>query len=107
MNKRNQIRCVLTDWSGSEENVAEGRILSSDPNDLVNGIALGPNAVKVLIEKAIQPDAFLWGPATTMFSVEEAVGDMTAWPDNCCVRLDFGFGAHDIAFTVIISYSAP
>lgn len=38
---------MLVDWSGNDENVAEGRLFSSDPGDSVNGIPLGPNAVSV------------------------------------------------------------
>ena len=62
---------MLVDWSGSDENVAEGRILSSEPDDFVNDIPLGLLAVKVLVESAIKSDAFLWSPATvcTMLSM--------------------------------------
>ncbi|KAL0690551.1 hypothetical protein Bca4012_090229 [Brassica carinata] len=72
VNKRAQPKCVLVDWSGSDENVAEGRIISSESEDFVNDIPLGPLAVKVLVETAIKSDAFLWRPATGMFIVEHA-----------------------------------
>ena len=75
----------MVDWSGSDENVAEGRIISSESEDFVNDIPLGPLAVKVLVETAIKSDAFLSRPATGMFIVEHAVGEMIAWPASKCV----------------------
>ena len=57
--KRSHPKCVLVDWSGSDEDVGEGRILSSDPDDLVNDRLLGPIDLKVLVESATKADAFL------------------------------------------------
>jgi len=91
---------VLVDWSGSDENVAEGRILSSEPDDFVNDIPLGPLGVKVLVESAIKSDAFLWRPATGMYNVEHAVGEMIAWPVNKCVFIDQGMYSEDIPLRV-------
>lgn len=91
---------MLVDWSGSDENVAEGRIISSEPDDFVNDIPLGPLAVKLLVESAIKPDAFLWRPATGMYNVEQAVGEMIAWPVNKCVFLDHGMYSEDIPLRV-------
>ena len=54
--KRAQSKCVLVDWSSSDENFAEGRIISSELEDFVNDIPLGPLAVKVLVETAIKYD---------------------------------------------------
>ncbi|KAL0713456.1 hypothetical protein Bca4012_020434 [Brassica carinata] len=39
-------KCYLVDWSAVDVNVAEGRVVSSEPYELVNGIPLEPNAVK-------------------------------------------------------------
>ena len=75
----------MVDWSGSDEIVAEGHIISSESEDFVNDIPLGPLDVKVLVETAIKSDAFLWKPATGMFIVEHAVGEMIAWPASKCV----------------------
>ena len=46
MNKKSHPKCVLVDWCGNDENVGEGRIVSSDPDDLVNDCRLGPNDLK-------------------------------------------------------------
>ena len=88
----------MVDWSGSDEDVGEGRILSSDPDDLVNDCRLGP---KGLVESATKADAFLWRPATKMFTMEEAVGQIIAWPASKCVLLDKELQIEDIAPLVI------
>lgn len=75
-------RCVLVDWTGSDEFVAEGVIMSEDPQELVYGI---PNCVKVLVETAIKPDACLSRPVGEMCLIEEAVGGFIAWPANYCM----------------------
>ena len=90
----------MVDWSGSDENVAEGRIISSESEDFVNDIPLGPLAVKVLVETAIKSDAFLWRPATGMFIVEHAVGEMIAWPASKCVMSNEGIFTEDIPLRV-------
>ncbi|XP_013615422.1 PREDICTED: uncharacterized protein LOC106321723, partial [Brassica oleracea var. oleracea] len=48
VNKIPQKKCLLIDWADEDGNVAEGRIISSDPEDIVNDSRLGPNDVKVL-----------------------------------------------------------
>lgn len=92
---------MLVDWSGTAEDVAVGRILSSDPADFVNDIPLGPVAVKVLVETATNESAFLWRPATAMFTIGEAVGHIIAWPANNCVISDQELVPEDIAPRVI------
>ncbi|KAG7536590.1 Patatin-like phospholipase domain [Arabidopsis suecica] len=97
VNKRSHPKCVLVDWSGSDENIGEGRILSSDPDDLVNDCRLGPTDLKVLVETATKADAFLWRPATKMFTIQEAIGQIIAWPTSKCVLLDKELQIEDIA----------
>ncbi|KAL0716221.1 hypothetical protein Bca4012_065543 [Brassica carinata] len=94
--RRAHPKCVLVDWSGSDENVAEGRVMSSEPDDFVNDIPLGPLAVKVFVETAIKSDAFLWRPATGMCIVEQALGELIAWPANKWVLSDQGMYYEDI-----------
>ncbi|CAA7018547.1 unnamed protein product, partial [Microthlaspi erraticum] len=77
--------------------VAEGRILSSDPEDFINDIPLGPNSVKVLVETAIMTEAFLWRPAPDMFTVAQAVGEIIAWPQCSALLIDNGVESEDIA----------
>lgn len=88
MNRTGLPKCVLVDWSGSDEYVAEGCIMSEDPQELVHGIPIGPNRVKVLVESAIKPQTFLWRPAGDMNTIEEAVGGIIAWPANYCIIAD-------------------
>lgn len=75
------------DCNGCDEIVAEGRVLSSDSNELVYQIPLGPNAMKILIEFPRITDAYLWRTAATMTRVGEAKDMIVAWPaDRVVVR---------------------
>lgn len=71
---------MIMDWTGSGEVVAEGRRSSTDPKAMVQNIPLGPNAMRVWVDLAKKPDAFLWRPTAEMTSIEEAVGCTIAWP---------------------------
>lgn len=73
-------KCMIMDWTGSGEVVAEGRRSSTDPKAMVQNIPLGPNAMRVWVDLAKKPDAFLWRPTAEMTSIEEAVGCTIAWP---------------------------
>ncbi|KAK9943326.1 hypothetical protein M0R45_008938 [Rubus argutus] len=73
-------KCKLLDWSGTEEIVAEGCWISSDPKELVNQIPLGPNAMKVWVDIPNIPDAFLWRPTSNMTFIQQAQGKTVAWP---------------------------
>ncbi|CAA7051756.1 unnamed protein product [Microthlaspi erraticum] len=96
VNQRTKPKCILFDWAGSEYKVAEGRILSFDHMDFINSIPLGPNSVKVLVEMAVNGDAFLWRPAQNMLCISQAVGETIAWPQNCVVALEEEFQPEDI-----------
>lgn len=71
---------MLLDWCGTDEIVAEGCVLSTDPKELVNHIHLGPNAMKVSVHIINNPDAFLWRPTINMTCIKEAHGKTIAWP---------------------------
>lgn len=73
MNTRAQPKCFLIDWTGTDDRVAEGHILSSDPQGLVHGIILGSNCVKVLVETSTKLETHLWRPASDMSGIEGAV----------------------------------
>lgn len=76
------------DWAtNDEEVVAEGRWQSVDPKALVNGLPLGPNAVKVLVDVVHYPDTFLWRPTAELSNLEDSLKSFVAWPFN---RIDFG-----------------
>lgn len=53
--------------------------MSDDPEEVVNGIALGPTVLKILVQIPIKPDMFLL-PATNMSFIKEARGKAIAWP---------------------------
>lgn len=55
-------------------------MLSDDPEEVVNGIALGPTVLKILVQIPIKPDMFLFRPATNMSFIKEARGKAIAWP---------------------------
>ena len=68
------------DWCGTDEIVVEGRVLSSDPNELVQLSPLGPDAMKIIIDISRKPDAFLWRPALYLTRIGEVEGEIVAWP---------------------------
>ena len=72
--------CFLVDWKG--EVVAEGRWSSSDPNTNVHGIPLGPDFMRVWVDIAISPSAYLFRPSHSMITIQEAVGSTIAWPSE-------------------------
>jgi len=85
---RSKPKCVLHDWSGTDDIVAEGIVMSSDRGDFVDNTPLGPGAYKVLVETAIKPEAWLWRPAKKIFTIGEAVGTVIAWSQNYFVVID-------------------
>ncbi|KAG7589117.1 Isoprenoid synthase domain superfamily [Arabidopsis suecica] len=89
VNKRSQPKCILIDWTGNGDAiVAEGRIITSDPDELVNDCRLGPSDVKVLVDTATVPNAYLWRPALNMCTIESAIGQIIAWPASKCVNIE-------------------
>lgn len=67
-------------WTGVDEVVAEGRVLSNDPSELINNIPLGPDAMKILIDIPRKPEVFLWRPTSSCTHIGEAKDDVVAWP---------------------------
>ncbi|XP_018463355.2 uncharacterized protein LOC108834515 [Raphanus sativus] len=96
-NTRSLPKCYLVDWASVDVKVAEGRVVSAEADELVNGIPLGPHAVKVLVETAIKADTFLWRPAQNMFTLEDAVGEMIAWHSDHCIVATAGLIPEDNA----------
>ena len=74
----NRSACHLLDWSG--EVVAEGRWCSSDPNTTVHGIPLGNKFMRVWVDVAKAPSAYLFRPSHAMLTIGEAIGSTVAWP---------------------------
>lgn len=45
-------------------------------------LRLGPNAMRVWVDVAKKPTAYLWRPTSHMSTIEEAVGSTVAWPSS-------------------------
>ncbi|KAL5561055.1 hypothetical protein UlMin_030802 [Ulmus minor] len=82
----NKTACYLLDWSG--EVVAEGRWCSSDPNVMVHGIPLGHQFMRVWVDVAKTPGAYLFRPNHEMLTIGEAVGSTVAWPTEKVIARD-------------------
>lgn len=78
-------KCKLVAWCGSDEVVGEGRWQSNEPKTLVNGLPLGPNAVKVFVEVVHVPKTFLWRPTAEMTYLEDSLLSYVSWPVNSVV----------------------
>ncbi|KAL0806892.1 hypothetical protein Bca101_099384 [Brassica carinata] len=59
VNKKSLKRCFIIDWADEDGNIGEGRIISSDPYDIVNDSLLSPTDVEVLVDSATEPEAYL------------------------------------------------
>ncbi|KAH7835359.1 hypothetical protein Vadar_025442 [Vaccinium darrowii] len=80
--------CKLLHWTGTGDVVDERRWSSSDPNERVHHIPLGPNAMRVWVDVAKNGAEFLWRPTSDMETIEDVIGTTVAWPvDN--VLMDF------------------
>ena len=73
-------KCLLLDWIGSGEVIAEGRWSSNDPSVLVHHVPLGPNAVRVWVDTVKIPNSFLWRPTSDIIVIDDALGTTVAWP---------------------------
>ena len=73
-------KCKLLDVDGSGKIVAEGVASSCDPSTLVHFIPLGPNAIRVWVEKSKFPSASLWRTSSEMECIDDAIGTTVAWP---------------------------
>ncbi|KAG8375899.1 hypothetical protein BUALT_Bualt09G0007100 [Buddleja alternifolia] len=62
-----------------KEIVAEGMLLSMDPNEKIDEFAIGHEYVKVVIKKAMKPDYFLIRPRRGISTIRQAVGKSVAW----------------------------
>ena len=70
----------MLDWSDTI--VAEGRWISSDPTIQIHGIPLGQDFMKLWVDAAIVPGAYLFRPNYAMLTRQEAVGSTVAWPSQ-------------------------
>ncbi|XP_062109647.1 uncharacterized protein LOC133821235 [Humulus lupulus] len=72
--------CYLLDWSDAI--IAEGHWDSSDPDLEVHRIPLGPDFMRVWVDVAVVPSAYLFCPNYAMLTIREAVGSTVAWPSQ-------------------------
>ncbi|KAL0405948.1 UNVERIFIED_CONTAM: hypothetical protein Slati_3908700 [Sesamum latifolium] len=63
----------------SKEIMAEGTLLSIDPNEKIDEVALGYEFIKVVIRKAIKPDYLLLRPRRGVNTIQDVVGKSVAW----------------------------
>ena len=59
------------DYIQNEEVVAVGRWQTKEPKSLVNGLPLGPNAIKVYVDEVLNPTAFIWRPTVGKTNMED------------------------------------
>lgn len=60
--------------------VAEGHWQTQEPKALVNGLPLGPKAVKVYVDVVHAPQTFIWRPTLDTTYLEECLMSFVAWP---------------------------
>ena len=73
----------IYDWNSTGVTVAEGSLCSTDQDDLVNDIPLGPGVAIVKVDVAVVEDAYQWRPVSDeMFLMSHAVKMKISWPQN-------------------------
>ena len=68
------------DIDGRKLVVAEGRVHSTDPNQMVHFVRLGPNAARMWVDAVMVDDADIWRKPDEIESMEDAHGSSIAWP---------------------------
>ncbi|CAE5959401.1 unnamed protein product [Arabidopsis arenosa] len=72
-------RCKVFDWK-MDEVIAEGVICSTNKDELIDNIPLGLNAVILIVDLVLKPEACLWRPSPEMFVMGDALKTKIAWP---------------------------
>lgn len=75
-------KCLLLDCNNSGKTVAEGRVISTNPEDRVHFVPLGENACKVFVLVAKIGDARVWRPNAEVEFISDALGTTVAWPSD-------------------------
>ena len=75
-------KCILLDINNSSQRVAEGKVCSSKPADVVHHVPLGQNASKVWVEVSKIGDAKVWRPNSEIQFISDAIGTIVAWPND-------------------------
>lgn len=66
----------------NDEVVAEGRWQSREPKALVNGLHIGPNAIKVYVDSVLNTKTWLWRPTMDMRTLQDSLNCFIVWPAN-------------------------
>lgn len=72
----------MLDLENRGEIIAEGKVLSSNPEDKVHFVTLGPDACKVLVQIVKIGKAKVWRPNGEVEYIEDALGTTVAWPKD-------------------------
>lgn len=60
--------------------VVEGRVHSTDRDQMVHFIKLGPNAARVWVDAVLVDDADVWRKSDEIETMKDAHGSSIAWP---------------------------
>ncbi|CAA7023977.1 unnamed protein product [Microthlaspi erraticum] len=77
--KENQ-KCKLMDIGGRKLVVAEGRVHSINPDQMVHFVRLGSDAARVWVDIVNVDDAAVWKPSDEIETLKDAHGSSIAWP---------------------------
>lgn len=47
---------------------------------MVNGLPIGPGAVKIFIDAVVEPETFLWRPTPQLSTLDDCLKSFVAWP---------------------------
>ncbi|KAG7533281.1 Transposase Tnp1/En/Spm-like [Arabidopsis thaliana x Arabidopsis arenosa] len=75
-------KCILLECNNSGRKVAEGRVCSTNPTDVVHHVPIGPNASKVWVEVSKIGSASVWRPNSEIQFISDAIGSIVAWPND-------------------------
>ncbi|XP_020881431.1 uncharacterized protein LOC110228397 isoform X2 [Arabidopsis lyrata subsp. lyrata] len=75
-------KCILLDCNDSGKEVAEGRVMSTNPTDKVHFVPLGHNASKIKVEVVKVGEAKVWKPNSEVEIIADAIGTTMAWPND-------------------------
>ncbi|KAA0052338.1 ty1-copia retrotransposon protein [Cucumis melo var. makuwa] len=65
-------------------------VLSNDLTALVHHVPIGPHAIRVWVDVAKKPNAYLWRPTSEMTCIEKALGSTIAWPsDKVIIEVEY------------------
>ncbi|CAE5962892.1 unnamed protein product [Arabidopsis arenosa] len=77
---RSHTKILILDWNLADSVVAEGRLCSTDKDEMVNNMPLGHSAGIVNVEKVFNKNAYLWRPSPGKFLMKDVLHENIAWP---------------------------